>query len=217
MTISVSIVEDDAGVREGLTRVLGRARDFRCLGAYADAETALRELPGAQPDVVLMDINLPGMNGVECARKLKMLLPSTQIMMVTVYEDPERIFEALAAGATGYLLKKTPPAQLLNAIRDVHSGGAPMSSQIARKVVSCFQTEPRTDSDPLSPREQEILHALAQGYLIKEIADQLSIGFDTARTHIRRIYDKLHVHSRAQAVAKYFPSGVPHQTDTVSR
>jgi DNA-binding NarL/FixJ family response regulator len=213
MTIKVAIVEDDAGVRQGLARVLGRAQDFRCVGAFSDAEAALQQLPDIKPEVVLMDINLPGMSGVECARKLKTLLPATQIMMVTVYEDPERIFEALAAGATGYLLKKTPPAQLLNAIRDVRSGGAPMSSQIARKVVSCFQTAPSSDSEQLSPREQEILKALAQGFLIKEIADQLSIGFDTVRTHIRRIYDKLHVHSRAQAVAKYFPAGAPRQAD----
>lgn len=218
MSITVSIVEDSKGVREGLIRVLGRARDFRCLSSYRDAETALQELPEVKPDVVLMDINLPKMNGVECARRLKSQLPATQIVMVTVYEDPERIFEALAAGATGYLLKQTSPTELLNAIRDVSRGGAPMSSQIARKVVSCFQSgPPATEDDALSPREQEILQGLAQGYLVKEIADQLGISFDTARTHIRRIYEKLHVHSRAQAVAKYFPSGAPRPGEMISK
>jgi len=209
MTITVSIVEDDAGVRDGLIRVLGRARDFKCLSSYPDAETALEELPQIKPDVVIMDINLPKMNGVECARRLKPLLPGTQIMMVTVYEDPERIFEALSAGATGYLLKQTPPAELLDAIRDVHRGGAPMSSQIARKVVGAFQKSPADECEALSPREWDILQGLAQGYLVKEIAEKLGIGFDTARTHIRRIYEKLHVHSRAQAVAKAYPSGAP--------
>jgi len=217
MIINVSIVEDDPGVREGLVRVLRRAKDFRCLSSYCDAETALQDLPQVKPHVVLMDINLPKMNGVECARKLKAKLPATQIMMVTVYEDPERIFEALAAGATGYLLKQTPPAELLNAIRDVHKGGAPMSSQIARKVVSCFQTSQPEESEALSPREQSILKGLAQGYLVKEIADQLGIGFDTARTHIRRIYEKLHVHSSAQAVAKVYPSGAPRPPELISK
>ena len=217
MTIKVSIVEDDAGVRDGLVRVLGRAKDFRCLSSYRDAETALQDLPQVKPDVVLMDINLPKMNGVECARKLKAKLPAMQIMMLTVYEDPERIFEALAAGATGYLLKQTPPAELLSAIRDVYQGGAPMSSQIARKVVSCFQTKKPDENDALSPREQSILQRLAQGYLVKEIAEQLGIGFDTARTHIRRIYEKLHVHSRAQAVAKVYPSDAPRLGELVSK
>ena len=203
--ITVSIVEDDAGVRDGLTRLLGRARDFRCLGAYPDAETALRELPEARPDVVLMDINLPGIDGVECVRRLKEREPTLPIVMLTVHQAPKRVFEALAAGAVGYLLKQTPPAELLEALRDVHSGGAPMSSQIARKVVQSFQTPPSSGTDyDLSPRERDILQRLAKGYLIKEVADQLDISFDTVRTHIRRMYDKLHVHSRAQAVAKYY-------------
>src|SRR3954447_20099306 len=132
MSILISIVEDDAGIRNGMVRVLNRSPDFRCLGCYATAEEALRELPRAtpQPEIVLMDINLPGMNGVECVKKLKARLPAVQIMMVTVYENPEQIFEALTAGATGYMLKQTPPPDLLDAIRDMHGGGAPMSSQI---------------------------------------------------------------------------------------
>lgn len=206
MPISISIVEDDAGLRAGLTRLLGRAKDFRVLGAYPDAETALQKLPTDKPDVVLMDINLPGLSGVECVRALKRSLRTSKFMMLTVYDNPDHIFEALAAGATGYLLKQTPPGEVLDAVREVYSGGAPMSSQIARKVVDFFYAAPaNSDDETLSPREQEILQQLAQGYLVKEIADQLGIGFASVRTYIRRIYEKLHVHSRAQAVAKYFP------------
>lgn len=206
MSISISIVEDEEGIRNGMLRVLQRTPDFRCLGSYATAEEALQELPRSnpKPDIVLMDINLPGMNGVECVKRLKAAMPTIQIMMVTVYENPERIFEALAAGATGYLLKQTPAPELIDAIRDMHRGGAPMSSQIARKVVMSFQAAPPSgEADTLSPREQEILAWLAKGFLIKEIADKLGISFDTVRSHIRRIYEKLQVHSRAQAVAKY--------------
>jgi DNA-binding NarL/FixJ family response regulator len=196
-------VEDDAGIRDALIRVLGRSRDFRCLGWFATGEEALRELPSLKPEVVLMDINLPGMSGVECVRKLKAQEPSPHIVMLTVYEDADRIFESLTAGAAGYLLKRTPPGELLDAIRDVHSGGAPMSSQIARKVVQSFHAAPPVgQAAELSPREQEILGWLAQGFLIKEVASRLGIGFDTVRTHIRRIYEKMQVHSRAQAVAK---------------
>ena len=215
MSITVAIVEDDAGIRDALIRILGRSRDFRCLGCYPSAEEALHELPTVKPDVVLMDINLPGMSGVECVRKLKAQAFSAHIVMLTVYEDSEQIFESLAAGATGYLLKRTPPAELLEAIRDVHSGGAPMSSQIARKVVQSFRgAAPASQATDLSPREQEILGWLAQGFLIKEIADRLGIGFDTVRTHIRRIYEKLQVHSRAQAVAKFMrPAAAPKPTD----
>lgn len=219
MTITVAIVEDDAGIRDALIRILGRSRDFRCGGCYSSAEEALRELPAENPDVVLMDINLPGLSGVECVRRLKSQAFSAHIVMLTVYEDSEQIFESLAAGATGYLLKRTPPAELLEAIRDVHSGGAPMSSQIARKVVQSFRgAAPASQATDLSPREQEILGWLAQGFLIKEIADRLGIGFDTVRTHIRRIYEKLQVHSRAQAVAKYLrPASLTKPADVTDR
>lgn len=219
MSITVAIVEDDAGIREALIRILGRSRDFRCVGCYSTAEEALTALPEAKPDVVLMDINLPGISGVDCVRRLRAQGIECHIVMLTVYEDSEQIFESLAAGATGYLLKRTPPAELLEAIRDVHSGGAPMSSQIARKVVQSFRNvAPANPSAELSPREQEILGWLAQGFLIKEIAERLGIGFDTVRTHIRRIYEKLQVHSRAQAVAKYLrPVTPPKPADASSK
>ena len=208
MKVKVSIVEDDSGIRASLGRLLQRSPGFKCLGAYPTAEAALAEIPKATPDVVLMDINLPGIDGVECARRLKSIIPSTQILMLTVYDDPQRVFQALASGATGYMLKHTPPMELLEAIRDLHQGGAPMNSQIARKVVEAFRkTVPSQDVEQLSPREREILELLAQGYLIKEIADQIGIGFGTVRSHIRHIYEKLHVQSRAQAVAFFFGAG----------
>jgi len=206
MAITVSIVEDSAGVREGLVRLLKENSEFRCLACYPSAEIALREIPSAPPDVLLMDINLPGMDGVECVRKLHLLNPLIRIVMLTVYEKPDHIFNALTAGAVGYLLKQKPSADLLNAIRDAHQGGAPMSSQIARKVVHFFQSGPPAgEAAELSARELEVLDMLAKGHLIKEIADRLDISFGTVRTYIRRIYEKLHVHSRAQAVAKYLP------------
>jgi DNA-binding NarL/FixJ family response regulator len=204
MPITVSIVEDDPNLCKGLARLIGQTRDIRCLGSYATGEDALREIPQKPPEVVLMDINLPGMDGIECVRKLKELKPSLRIVMVTIYENPERIFKALSTGAIGYVLKHEPPAELLDAIRDAHRGGAPMSSQIARKVVQFFQSNvPVGKAEDLSGREREVLDMLAKGYLIKEIADQLELGFDTVRTYIRRIYEKMHVHSRSQAVAKY--------------
>jgi DNA-binding NarL/FixJ family response regulator len=205
MIIRVSIVEDDVRVRSNLARLIDRAEGFRCLSQHPTAENALEELPYTLPDVVLMDINLPGMNGVECVWRLKEMLPKTQIMMLTVYEKTEHIFEALAAGATGYLLKNTPPAELLAAIRDVHDGGSPMTSHIARKVVASFK-QPRTavpDTQNLTAREQQILDYLTKGYLYKEIADALAIRYDTVHAHVRNIYEKLHVRSRGQAVAKH--------------
>lgn len=206
MAITVSIVEDSAGVRDGLVRLLRQTSEFRCLACYGSGEAALREIPAAVPDVLLMDINLPGMDGVECVRKLHLLNPAIRIVMLTVYEKPDHIFNALTAGAVGYLLKQKPSADLLNAIRDAHQGGAPMSSQIARKVVHFFQSGPPAgEAGELSARELEVLDMLAKGHLIKEIADRLDISFGTVRTYIRRIYEKLHVHSRAQAVAKYLP------------
>lgn len=204
MPITVSIVEDDPSLCKGLARLIGQTRDIRCLGCYANAEDALREIPQSPPEVVLMDINLPGMDGIECVRGLKEKIPLLRIVMVTIYENPERIFRALATGAIGYVLKHERPAELLDAIRDAHRGGAPMSSQIARKVVQFFQSNaPADQAEELSGREREVLEFLARGYLIKEIADQMGLGFDTVRTYIRRIYEKMHVHSRSQAVAKY--------------
>jgi len=205
MPITVSIVEDNEKFRGTLARVLNRAEGFRCLSQYPNAEDALKDLPQVRPGVVLMDINLPGMNGVECVRRLKSLLPQTQVMMLTVYEDTENIFNALAAGAAGYLLKRTPQAELLEAIREVHRGGSPMTAHIARKVVQSFQ-RPGASTQPaenLSPREQEVLDCLAQGFLYKEIAEKLSISYETVHTYIRRIYEKLQVRTRTEAVAKF--------------
>lgn len=216
VSIAVAIVEDDVPAREILAGWIRSAEGFKLVGEYDDAETAIAELPSRQPSVVLFDINLPGMTGIECVRRLKPKLPETQFLMVTVYEDANHIFDALAVGASGYLLKQTRRSELLEALRDVHSGGSPMSSQIARKVVQSFRRNDTTDGNSeavdLSPREREVLELLARGYLYKEIAEQLKISVQTVNTYIRRIYEKLHVRSRAQAVAKYahLPMGSTH-------
>lgn len=207
MSINIAIVEDDAPARQIFAGWIQRAEGFRCVGEHGDGERALAGLPEQLPNVVLMDINLPGVNGVECVRRLKPLLPGTQFVMLTVYEDADHIFQALAAGASGYLLKQIPRAQLLAALRDVHAGGSPMSSKIARKVVQAFHAPPGVESeaDELSPREKELLDLLARGFLYKEIAEAMNITVGTVNTYIRRIYEKLHVRSRAQAVAKARP------------
>jgi DNA-binding NarL/FixJ family response regulator len=203
--ITVSVVEDDAQVRQSLANILKRGPGVACVGEHGNAEEAVREIPRVQPKVVLMDINLPGMSGVDCVRRLSELAPKTQVVMLTVYDNTEAIFNSLAAGASGYLLKPISSAQLLSAVRDVYGGGVPMTSDIARKVLQTFkQPAPATfDADNLSAREQEVLDFLAKGYLYKEIADQLSISYGTVHTYIERIFKKLHVRSRAQAVAKY--------------
>ncbi len=215
VSIGVAIVEDDVPAREILAGWIRDADGFRLVGEFDDAETALDKLPLEKPSVVLFDINLPGMNGIECVRRLKPRLPDTQFLMVTVYEDANHIFNALSAGASGYLLKQTRRNELIDALKDVHAGGSPMSSQIARKVVQNFyRTETKTDGETveLSPREREVLELLARGYLYKEIAEMLKISVLTVNTYIRRIYEKLHVRSRAQAVAKYahLPMGSTH-------
>jgi DNA-binding NarL/FixJ family response regulator len=205
MAITVSIVEDQDPLRATLARVISRAEGFECVSDYPTAEAALEGLPKDRPQVVLMDINLPGINGVECVRRLKRLLPEVLVIMLTVYEDTENIFNALAAGATGYLLKRTPRAELLEAIREVCRGGSPMTAHIARKVVQSFQ-QPASASGPtsnLSQREQEVLNLLSQGFLYKEIADQLGISYETVHTYIRRIYEKLQVRTRTEAVAVF--------------
>ena len=206
MSIAVSIVEDDAGVRSSLVKLINSSPGYRCVSQHSSAENALEEIPKLKPDVTLMDINLPGINGVECVRKLKPQLPKTQIIMLTVYQNTDNIFKALAAGATGYMLKQTPPAELLAAIRDVNAGGSPMSGHIARKIVQSFQVVPAEtsgDTASLSPREAEVLDLLAKGFLYKEIADQMKISYATVHTHIRHVYEKLHVRSRTEAVAKH--------------
>jgi DNA-binding NarL/FixJ family response regulator len=205
MAITVSIVEDNDQLRGTLARVIGRAEGFQCLSQYANAEAALEAVPNERPNVVLMDINLPGMNGVECARQLKQVVPATQVVMLTVYEDTENIFNALAAGASGYLLKRTKSAELLEAIRDVVRGGSPMTTHIARKVVQSFQRPAGSiqTTEDLSPREKEVLDCLAQGFLYKEIAEKLGISYETVHTYIRRVYEKLQVRTRTEAVAKF--------------
>jgi DNA-binding NarL/FixJ family response regulator len=205
MSITVSIIEDDVPAREILADWIRRAEGFQCVSEHDDAESALETLPREKPAVVLVDINLPGMNGIECIRRLKPILPQTQFVMLTVYEDDNHIFKALAAGASGYLLKQTPRQMLLTALKEVYAGGSPMSSSIARKVVQSFR-RPVAGPDnaaSLSPREQEVLELLARGFLYKEIADSLQLSVQTVNTYIRRIYEKLHVRSRAQAIAVY--------------
>jgi DNA-binding NarL/FixJ family response regulator len=205
MPITVSIVEDNDQLRATLARVLGRAEGFQFVSDFANAEDALKKLPEDRPEVVLMDINLTGMNGVECVRQLKQRVPEIQVIMLTVYEDTENIFNALAVGATGYMLKRTPRAELLQAIQAVHAGGSPMTAHIARKVVQSFA---RAGSSPsptenLSEREQQVLDCLSQGFLYKEIAEKLSVSYETVHTYIRRIYAKLQVRTRTEAVAKF--------------
>jgi DNA-binding NarL/FixJ family response regulator len=203
--ISVSIVDDEKKLCESIATFLNGSPGFRCVSIYGSAEAALKHLAADRPDVVLMDINMAGMNGIECVRRLKALVPPLQILMLTVYDDTEQIFKALAAGATGYLLKRHDPDELLQAIRDVQDGGSPMSNSIARKVVASFQEAKQTGEkqNQLSAREQAVLDCLARGLPYKQIGDELGISINTIRTHLRHIYEKLHVQSRTEAVAKY--------------
>jgi DNA-binding NarL/FixJ family response regulator len=214
MPIGVAIVEDDEGIRESLAILINGSAGFRCVKTYAEAESALDGLPALRPDVVLMDIHLPKMSGIDCVRRLRVVLPKLPVIMLTVYDDADRLFESLVAGARGYLLKRTPPSKLLDAIDDVYRGGAPMSRQIARKVVQYFHQSGSRPTAPapvssnratadLTDRELEILGCLTQGLRYKEIADRLAISADTVRGHLRNIYEKLHVHSRTEAVVKF--------------
>ena len=205
MKIRVSIVEDNHHLRGSLAKLIDLAGGFECASSHATAELALAELPRIKPDVILMDIHLPGKNGVDCVRELKPLLPHTQIVMFTIYENTDLIFKALAAGASGYLLKQTPPEELLAALRDVCNGGSPMTSHIARKVVASFRKSGNVsrELEQLTPREQQVLDHLAKGFLYKEIAEAMTISFDTVHSHIRKIYEKLHVRTRTEAVNKF--------------
>lgn len=203
----VAIVEDDSGLRDQLQRILKSAPGLCCVGTFGSAEKALAGMVAAQPDVILMDINLPGMSGIECVARLRKDLPATHVIMLTVYEDSDRIFQALQAGADGYLVKSSPTAVLLRAIEDVHQGGAPMSSHIARKVVQQFrQPGPgpaKDETEGLAPREREVLNLLASGFVYKEIGDQLGIGTETVKTYVKNICKKLHVRNRLEAVARF--------------
>jgi DNA-binding NarL/FixJ family response regulator len=205
MPVKIVVVEDETWIREDLVRKINAAPGFRCVNNYRTGEDALAGIPADQPDVVLMDINLPGMDGVECIRRLRAELPQVKHLMLTVYGESEKIFNSLLAGANGYLLKRTSTAELLEAIQEVRSGGAPMSSSIARKVVDYFNEMGKAKSDIpiLTPREQQVLEFLAKGAAYKNIADQLSLSIDTIRMHVKHIYAKLHVHTRSEATAKY--------------
>ena len=202
---NIALVEDSAPMRRNLERMLRRAPGVRCVCACGTAEEALEQIPLCKPDVVLMDINLPGASGIECTARLKLLMPAMQVIMLTVYEDTTSIFSALKAGACGYLLKRSSPAEILEALTAVQTGGAPMTSEIARKIVMTFQTPAPVagDAATLSAREQEILKLLSKGMVSKEIADALAISYHTVRVHTKHIYEKLHVRSRAEAVIKY--------------
>ena len=210
MPATVYIVEDSSMICSSLESVIASSPDLRCIGTSANAEQALRAIPKNVPDVVLMDIELPGMSGIECTAQLKRLLPQVRVLILTVYKDPEQIFKALEAGASGYLLKRSPVDEILRGIRDVKEGGAPMTAEIAAKVVQSFH-KPMPAAGPavqsLTARESEILGLLAQGYVAKEIADKLGISYETVRDHLAHIYEKLHVRSRTEAVIKYFKGG----------
>ena len=208
-TITVALVEDHPDLRTSLSLILEGALGFRFVGAFANGREARKGITATRPHVVLMDIMLPDTNGVDLVRELKPALPNTQFIMLTVLRDPERLLAALQAGATGYLLKHTPAAEVLTAIRDVHAGGSPMSPAIARLVVNSFRERPaaREALPDLTAREREVLGLLAKGLLYKEIADQLGISYETVHTHIRVIYEKLQVRSRTQAVARYLEGG----------
>jgi DNA-binding NarL/FixJ family response regulator len=204
-TIHVAIVEDDDEIRADLARRIGRNSSFTLTNSYSNAESALSDLPQLNPDVVLMDINLPGMDGVECVRQLKAKMQGVQFLMLTVYEDGDRLFKSLIAGASGYLLKRTSSDKLMMAIEEVYHGGAPMTPEVARRLVQHFQQIPESKSNmpELTAREKDVLEQLAKGYLYKEIVDNLGMSLGTLHSYISKIYEKLHVHSRTEAVVKY--------------
>jgi len=204
MPTTVAIVEDNAAVCSSLKRVLANSGKYECVCVCANAEDALKLVPKHAPDVVIMDIELPEMSGIECTARLKQQLPEIQILILTVYKNSNSIFKALEAGASGYLLKRSTPEQILSALHDVKEGGAPMSGEIARKVVQHFRKPaPNLEIQSLTKREEEILGLLAEGYSSKGIGDKLNISYDTVCTHLRHIYEKLHVCSRTQAILKY--------------
>jgi DNA-binding NarL/FixJ family response regulator len=204
MPIKVAIVEDNKDLREGLEQLIQGTRGFSCVGAFGTSDLLLESLENVTPDVILMDIGLPGISGVDCVKLVRKRNPEIDVLMLTVYEDDQKIFASIYNGASGYLLKKTPPVKILEAIREIHSGGAPMTGKVARKVLGMFQQPSSTFSPDteLSSREKEILQGLVDGLSYKMLAAKYFISIDTVRTHIKHIYDKLHVHSKSQAVAK---------------
>jgi DNA-binding NarL/FixJ family response regulator len=212
MIIKVAIIEDNNTIREGLAALINGTGGYSCVGSYGDCESFLSKLPSTEVDVVLMDIGLPGMSGIDGIAKAKKIKPELNILMLTVYEDSQSVFKALCAGACGFLVKKTPPSRLLDAIKDAYEGGSPMSSLIARQVINVFQqTQGKSDAEErsnLSSREKEVLVSLSDGNNYQEIADHLYISVDTVRHHIRNIYRKLHVHSQSEAVAKAIRKGL---------
>ncbi len=208
MPIKVSIVEDLAEVRQGLSELIISDKELLMMENFDNAESAIEKIPALEPDIVIMDINLPGMSGIECIKIIKEKCPATQFMMFTVYETDEKVLQALQAGATGYLLKRTDPKRILESIKELNQGGSPMSSNIARKLVNIFLHEKvKTKKEILSDRENEVLQLLADGLLYKEIADRLHIGHGTVRQHIHNIYEKLHVQNRTEAVNRFFERG----------
>jgi len=209
--IKVVVVEDNDSIREGLNILINGTEGYNCIACYSDCESMLKNINKFSPDVLLMDIGLPGMNGIEGIKKVKLMIPELAILILTIYEENDLIFDALCAGACGYLVKKTPPSKLLEAIREAHEGGAPMSSHIARKVIDFFQKKPASSQKSnydLTPREKEILTGLVEGHNFKAIADSLFISIETVRFHFRNIYKKLHVHSQSEAVAKAIKEGL---------
>jgi len=211
MSIKICIVEDNLGMRESFAQMLNDAPGLRCLSAYASGEEAVRDMTFQQPDVALVDIHLPGIDGIECVARLKAQMPQLLVLMLTGYERSDLIFDSICAGASGYLLKNTPPAELIQAVEQVHAGGAPMTMQVARKVIDHFRNiqKPASSVEKLTPREHEVLRLLAQGYLNKEITESLEISINTLRNHLRAIYEKLHVRSRTEATLKYLGRQLP--------
>lgn len=210
--LKVVVVEDNNSIREGLKILIDGTEGYSCVDSFADCETMLKKIVKLNPDVLLMDLGLPGMNGVEGIKRVKAFLPELTILVLTVYEENDLVFDALCAGASGYLVKKTPPSKLLEAIKEAYEGGSPMSSHIARKVIDFFQTKkpvsPQKSIYTLTPREKEILTGLVEGHNFKFIADSLYISIETVRFHFRNIYKKLHVHSQSEAVAKAIREGI---------
>jgi DNA-binding NarL/FixJ family response regulator len=209
MSVKIGIVEDNPEISSNWRQLFSLNDDYECVGAFPTGEEALRKLPGLKPDVVLMDISLPGMSGIECVASLKRVLPKTPVLMITVHSDNDRLFQALQSGANGYLLKRTTPEELINAIQEVLNGGAPMTGEIARRVIESFNrpSAAPAEENNLSQRESEVIELLAQGYSDKEIAANLNIGFTTVRSHVSRIFEKLHVRSRVEAATKFVNAG----------